>query len=389
VDAAVAAWDMALVTTRDPSAKLALLYQLHGVLVLARKWHQVIETTEEALEIVPGDETWLDLKLQALLQSATSSEVLQFLRVLTAQQRVTEQWWFERAKIAYDLGLHEEVRLSLDAARTMYPASDLIARACRDYLPPISFDRFPQRLRELGFEGRNLGGVEIITPPMCTIPSGSFWMGEGQDPEHLAHEVIVSEFRIAKFPVTVAEFACAVRSGAVPEPLPIGNHTWRDQLKCLDTPVVGITWQDTQAYAAWLSRVTEQPWRLPTEAEWEKAARGTDRRLYPWGNQWEPGRANTIESEIGGITPVGSYPSGASPYAVQDLSGNVWEWTTSLYAPYPYSHDREHEDPSSAASRVLRGGSWHGNARNATVTYRLLDVDFRNIYAGFRLVCAI
>ncbi len=119
------------------------------------------------------------------------------------------------------------------------------------------------------------------------------------------------------------------------------------------------------AYAKWLAERTGQPWRLPSEAEWEKAARGTDGQIYPWGDTFDASRANTDEGKKGGTTPVGSYPSGASPFGALDMAGNVWEWTNTVYKPYPYVATDGRERLDSTENRVLRGGSWYFNLPGA------------------------
>jgi formylglycine-generating enzyme required for sulfatase activity len=124
-------------------------------------------------------------------------------------------------------------------------------------------------------------------------------------------------------------------------------------------PVMGIPWPEAGAYADWLRARTGRPYRLPTEAEWEKAARGGDGRLWPWGNGWDSSRANGREAGSGRTTPVGHYsPRGDSPYGCADMAGNVWEWCESLYAPYPYSCDGSREAQNDRAIRVARGGSF-------------------------------
>jgi hypothetical protein len=120
-----------------------------------------------------------------------------------------------------------------------------------------------------------------------------------------------------------------------------------------------------KGYAAWLARITGQPWRLPSEAEWEKAARGTSGRIYPWGDTFDPSRANTSEGGSGATTPVGSYPSGASPCGAKDMSGNVYEWTSSHNVPYPYDPTDGREAPDTTGSKVARGGSWDDGATYA------------------------
>jgi formylglycine-generating enzyme required for sulfatase activity len=251
-------------------------------------------------------------------------------------------------------------------------------------MPSIASNHLPQRLASLGFTGYttqvNDKLVEYIVPPLCDVPAGPFLMDDDK------HSVTLPAYQIARYPVTVAEYACFVRAGYAE---PVG---WQTQLGNLDHPVVSVSWHDATAYAAWLVERTGQPWRLPSEAEWEKAARGSDGREYPWGNHFDQNRCNTHETGIGGTTPVGSYvagrqiifptgerqtlQSGASPYEVEDLAGNVWEWTESRY-------------DNSTENRVLRGGSWNDDAGVARAAYR--DVNLPVVVddlVGFRLVCA-
>jgi formylglycine-generating enzyme required for sulfatase activity len=161
-------------------------------------------------------------------------------------------------------------------------------------------------------------------------------------------------------------------------------------------PVVGVTWFEANAYSAWLSAVTGRAYRLPTEVEWEAAARGPllsarekggGMRVYPWGNDWDPAKANTIEGRVLKPSPVGAYAvAGAKgPCEAEDQSGNVWNWTSSLYLPYPYDPEKS-EAPEAEGERVLRGGSWDGNRRLARCAYRLRLVpgSFSN-YVGVRL----
>ncbi len=176
-------------------------------------------------------------------------------------------------------------------------------------------------------------------------------------------------------------------------------------------PVVGVNWWEAMAYCAWLKGKLQvasdelQVWRddrpsqvqypisniqLPSEAQWEKAARGKRGRTYAWGNRWDAGRANTWEGHVLRPSPVGVYPGGTTPEGIHDLSGNVWEWTRSLYRPYPYRADDGREDPAAEGRRVLRGGSWNFNQRYARCAYRnwLIPVNFVNL-VGLRVVVSL
>jgi formylglycine-generating enzyme required for sulfatase activity len=253
----------------------------------------------------------------------------------------------------------------------------------------------PATLANLGFQGKVIGDVSVIIPPAVDVSAGSFLMGSvaKQDPQANGDEmpqtsITLPAFKIALCELTVAEYALAIAAKAAQPPVTIGTVSWQDQQKRPTHPVVNITWQDATNYAAWLAKVTGQPWRLPTEAEWEKAARGTDQRIYPWGNTWDKTKANTLEGGIQDTTPVGSYPAGASPSGALDMAGNVYEWVSSIYAPYPYKATDGRENPKDiSSSRVLRGGSWidpGADARTAA-RYFFAGVSIASSNVGTRL----
>jgi len=251
------------------------------------------------------------------------------------------------------------------------------------------------------------------------ISGGGFLMGTNPDTdaktwpdEYPRHEVELAAFYIARWPVTIAQFRAFVDDTA-------NNDGFRPHPGCLSGgdshPVVVVSWYDARAYCSWLTkkltegdstppelqkrlRAQSRPWRvaLPTEAEWEKAARSDDGRTYPWGFDVDPDKANYDEAEVGRTSPVGCFPAGASPYGVQDMAGNVWEWTRSLWGTnpdhasfqYPYhpGDGREDEEAAAQVRRVLRGGSFAYGRAGVRAAYRRRDSpDVRLHYIGFRV----
>ena len=231
-------------------------------------------------------------------------------------------------------------------------------------------------------------------PEWITIPAGEFWMGEVPD----LHKVNVKDFGIARVPITNAQYLLYVQ--ATQHAVPKDWEENRPPKGKESHPVVNVTWDDALAYCAWLSEVTHKQITLPSEAEWEKAARGGlsparsggDRegaRAYPWGDMFEATRCNSDALGIGDTTPVGIFLNGASPYGVLDLSGNVWEWTRSLYASYPYNPRDGRENLQSREGRVLRGGAFGLDGRFGRCAYRNWDdpsSGLRNF--GFRICVA-
>ena len=158
-----------------------------------------------------------------------------------------------------------------------------------------------------------------------------------------------------------------------------------DTLNNPSQPVVGVTWYEAMAYATWLARLTGQGWRLPTEPEWEWAAR-RGRRRFPWGGNWDERRLNSLEGRVMRTTPVGVYPHGATPDGIYDLAGNVWEWTSTRAADYPYVADGTREDPDAAGLRIARGGGWAAVRKMVRGAYRnWLDPWNWNHDLGYRL----
>ena len=161
---------------------------------------------------------------------------------------------------------------------------------------------------------------------------------------------------------------------------------WNDEaLNNLAQPVVGVCWYEARAYCAWLSAQTGQSFRLPTEAEWEAATRGQAGRRYAYGDKFDASLCNAFETHIRRTTPVGVFPGGETPEGLIDMTGNTWDWTGSLYQPYPYITEDGREDPA-VARRVVRGGPWRDGWIGMRTTYRHSHAaDNRNDSIGFRL----
>ncbi|GAB4541176.1 MAG: hypothetical protein Kow0063_31790 [Anaerolineae bacterium] len=206
-----------------------------------------------------------------------------------------------------------------------------------------------------------------VVDDMVEIPAGTFIMGsDSGDPEDApAHQVDLPAFEIDRFEVTNANFAAFVEAtGYVTDAEKSGKKTWRDEFTAgkENHPVTRVTWNDAVAYCEWLGK------RLPSEAEWEKAARGEDGRSFPWGNDWDPTRANVKATGLRGTAAVGSFGAGASPYGVEDMVGNVWEWTADWYQAYPGNNA---SDPYYGEQcRVSRGGGWFDEEPQATTYNR-------------------
>ncbi|MBI3636138.1 MAG: formylglycine-generating enzyme family protein, partial [Candidatus Rokubacteria bacterium] len=290
----------------------------------------------------------------------------------------------------------------------------------------------PNQRAEIVVDLEALGPARTISgddgAEMILIPAGAFWMGAEQseidsflagcktykDAAHQCdewgrremprHRVVLDAYYIDKYEVTNGLFDRFVRAtghrttaeregdGWVYQKkddkwqwLKLNNVTWRNPNGAGASPsnhaVVQMSWHDADAYCRWAGK------RLPTEAEWEKAARGTDGRRYPWGPDWDGSKANG-DMKVGTTSAVGSYPGGVSPYGVHDMAGNANEWTSDWFDAtyYDRSPERNPQGPSSGTKRVLRGGSWIGSTTVLRTTTRNYDyaLDVRGANFGFR-----
>jgi formylglycine-generating enzyme required for sulfatase activity len=338
------------------------------------------------------------------------------------------------------------LRLSTGASTARPEQAAILASSCLEAIDP---QRYPDVVREVqqrlltiiadltvAVEDRVRAGLMLgrlgdprfadPLPPLAQIDAGVFVFGSNDAPydeERPAQRIDLPSYQIGVYPVTNAEYArfLAARPGH-PKP-----RYWFDpRFNNPAQPVVGVTWHDAMAYAAWLTRTLAAEGRLPAgmvvrlplETEWEKAAtwgpRARVKRRFPWGDHWIAGIANVAETRAGpdgrsrwATTPVGSFPGSVSPYGVHDLIGNVWEWTaSSIDAPprrsdtaggaRPAPSERLHGDPSGATGSekrrhyILRGSSFNSTTAHARATYRgsHLPPDYWRYNIGFRIVIA-
>ncbi|MBI3249887.1 MAG: SUMF1/EgtB/PvdO family nonheme iron enzyme [Deltaproteobacteria bacterium] len=275
------------------------------------------------------------------------------------------------------------------------------------HLSPVERARAGDTLAQLGDPRFRADAWYLPDEPLLgfvEIPAGSFLMGEGKE----QHAVSLSQYYIARYPVTLAQFRAFMED----------KQEQPSSRRSLDGfanhPAIAVTWHEALAYCQWLTKelytgrkvpaavaqqAREEGWvvTLPSEAEWEKAARGTTGLIYPWGNEWKEDRANTDEAGIRCPSAVGCFPQGASPYECVDMVGNVLEWTRSLWGKdlmkpefiYPYDPtDKKREDltESDNVYRVLRGGSFL-YLRDVRCASRDREAPSLNYgYVGFRVV---
>ena len=248
-----------------------------------------------------------------------------------------------------------------------------------------------------------VGDPRLEEDNWVTIPAGTFQMGaqkqnkngQNYDPEVYddqapVHDVTLSLFRIRRFPITVQEFDWFIKKGGYSarkywaegygkfeEP-----EDWERQKQYPNRSVVGVSWFEAAAYCSWAGV------RLPTEAEWERAARGPEGTRYPWGNEppLDASRAN-YDISIGHPTPVGLFPNGSTSEGLCDMLGNVWEWCGDWFGLYKTGSQENPAGPKEGDSKVLRGGAWNNIPQSVRVSNRLrFEPTFRYVLIGFRCV---
>jgi formylglycine-generating enzyme required for sulfatase activity len=275
------------------------------------------------------------------------------------------------------------------------------------YLEAEQFDQAVAEFSQVALDYKDAADklAQAFDGSMVHVPAGEFIMGNdtGNPDERPQRRVYLDAFDMDKYEVTNAQYRRFIQATGreAPQTWPGRYVQFTDSKISLDWqagtypagqatyPVVMVNWADADAYCAWVGK------RLPTEAEWEKAARGTDGRIYPWGNTWDAGKANTRETGIGHPQPVGSYPAGASPYGALDMVGNVWEWVADQYGRDYYSQalrqssgqapDRNPQGPSVGWGNVQRGGSWYSLRQHVSTTFRNMTHCYApNYRVGFR-----
>ncbi len=246
-----------------------------------------------------------------------------------------------------------------------------LVNVAKEYRPNSDWPDTEQPFSSSDLYGESEKPYLPYEPPkegMILIESGTFLMGRnGESPsyEQPEHEVDLPAFYLCKTPVTNAQYAEFVKVTKKHKPEKVGWFGLKPPSKKLDHPVVGICWDDAVTYCEWLQEKSGRPYRLPTEAEWEKAARGTDGRLYPWGNEWDENRCHF---NARGTTAVDAHPDGESPYGCSDMIGNASEWTNTLWGndpstssyPYPYQLKDGREDAQLEGTiyRIFRGSAF-------------------------------
>jgi formylglycine-generating enzyme required for sulfatase activity/cold shock CspA family protein/cellulose biosynthesis protein BcsQ len=368
---------------------LAALLGAEELLYNRRSASEVLDLAYALSPIVHQEEgQWGESQWRATLWSAQMAALLGKTRILRDEAKsASGPAYLERL-------IRRLVRIICEAHLSAYERAET-----GNTLAELGDPRFRQEAWHLPYEPL-LGFVEIPEGPFL-VASDKAQDEMAYDDEQPQHELSLPQYYVARYPVTVGQFQAFVEDG---------GHQLSDRsgLRGVSNhPVAYVTWYDALAYCTWLTKklqawegtpdplaslLRDEGWviTLPSEAEWEKAARGIDGRRYPWGNDPDPNRANYGDTGVGATSAVGCFPGGISPYSVEDLSGNVWEWTRSLYRNYPYNPSDGREDLRANGARVIRGGAFDSQPGEIRCTMRgkeLPEVVQSNL--GFRIViCA-
>jgi serine/threonine-protein kinase len=271
--------------------------------------------------------------------------------------------------------------------------ASVIALPAATALPTDTLVPSPTTVPTPGIGSTTTSPVDAMV--MDYVPAGSFLMGsadsdgEAYPDEKPQHSISLDAFWIDQTDVTNGQYKLCQTAGACKEPARVSSNLhdqYYGSVTFADFPVVWVSWNDAQAYCTWAGR------RLPTEAEWEKAARGTDGRIYPWGDTPPDKTLADFANQIKDVVKTGSYPAGASPYGALDMAGDVWNWAADWYAMDYYAHspDANPAGPDSGTQRVLRGGSYTYTAPGLRAAYRFQkDPTFSSSEVGFRCASSV
>lgn len=287
----------------------------------------------------------------------------------------------------------------------------LLAIIERGALSPVDRAAAGDALATLGDDRPGVGLTPDGLPDIawCDVPAGPFTMGNTEETDALAwddeaprhEEPLPAAYRISRYLISNAQYDAFVRDGGYTERWRecwtdagwewrsdkgwSGPYRYGGAFELPNHPVVGVSWYEAYAFCRWLSAKTGLAVSLPTEAQWEKAARGVDGRRYPWGPDLTPDHANWAETGIGATSAVGIFPRGVSPYGAWDMSGNAWEWCLTKWRR---NYNTQADDrPEGAAPRVVRGGSFADIERHVRCAARDFDdPDGRDVYLAFRVV---
>ena len=396
-------------------AELARLYEAAQMALKAQDWRMALKHCEEMERLEPGYRDMAQIKAQAQAKLREQREAEEWEhREREREVRKPEKpqpplrrmplstWAFV---IVLVVGLAAIGAWALDALRVK-PTPVVVEKVVTVTPKPAAATVKPTTNTS----------VPLTTTPVAPegvvfVPAGEFIMGspdgEGYDDERPQHTVYLDAYYMDEYEVTNEQFSQFVdATGYTTDAETEGwgwaatGDTWGEVEGAewrhpqgpdgsiegkMDHPVVQVSWNDADAYCQWVGK------RLPTEAEWEKAARGTDGREYPWGNSVADGSKLNYDLNVGDTTEVGAYPDGASPYGAMDMAGNVWEWVVDWYDAnyYGTSPESNPQGPDSGEYRVLRGGSWDLSRLRARCANRDWSIpDDWNLIVGFRC-CAV
>ena len=253
----------------------------------------------------------------------------------------------------FDESLAETVRILLAADLEWERRPNLTTPPVGEVISPLghALDHEEEKIRDAALQ---------VLDSMVEIPAGEVLIGEELEP------LWVDAFQIGRYPVTNAQYQRFIRETGHQPPNSWEGGTYPE--KKGDHPVAWVNCEDVDAYAAW------SDCRLPTFEEWQRAVRGDDAWLFPWGDEIDKPRCNTAELGAGGTTPVGAFPEGQSLFGCYDMLGNLWEWTSTLY------------DDKNPHFRVVRGGAWYYNHEHSTcISYDFFSKEYAEFVVGFRM----